>query len=127
MAAPEISCLEDMDPFATETSDPYEQILQDVFHRLIEDPGSNPDDPDRGLGLLAMLSGVLDPTLKHDIEAEVRKDPRLDGCTATISLLSGGDSNAGKTYRIDLELQVDDIVLNLALQSDGSTIERVSP
>ncbi|XYH94942.1 hypothetical protein ACMHYB_45095 [Sorangium sp. So ce1128] len=48
---------DDVDAFATETSDPFEEFKQDKYHRLTEEYGSNPDDTDRGVGLTDMLSG----------------------------------------------------------------------
>ncbi|MGK3987469.1 hypothetical protein WME99_30800 [Sorangium sp. So ce136] len=48
---------DDVDAFATETSDPLEEFKQDKYHRLTEEYGSNPDDTDRGVGLL-VPSGV---------------------------------------------------------------------
>ena len=57
----EIRCFEDMDQFGSETVDELENLAQDLYHRLIEDPGSNLDDPSRGMGLLNVLSaGVSD-------------------------------------------------------------------
>ena len=47
----DLLCLDDLDLFATEIDDPIGELEQDLYHRLIELPGTNPDDVNRGLGL----------------------------------------------------------------------------
>lgn len=96
-------CFDDLDAFGTELDDPVEELQQDLFHRLIEKPGENPDDSDRGVGINAMLSGVVDGSLKHRIEADFVKDDRVTACNATITEVASGQT--GSQFRIDIEIQ----------------------
>jgi hypothetical protein len=86
----DLLCFDDVDMMATELDDPLAEALQDFYHRLIEDPGSNPDDPDRGVGLVSMLSSVQDPSLAGRIDAEAKKDDRFDGADTTVTDLGNG-------------------------------------
>jgi hypothetical protein len=117
---PEIRCYDDVDQFGAETVDEYEELLQDCYHRLIEEPGSNIDDPDRGLGIEDMLSGPLDPLLKQRIEAELRKDERVSSSAATITEIEAG------SFRIEIQIEVDESVVGLVLETDAAgSIRRV--
>jgi len=110
-------CFEDLDMFGKELDDPLAELEQDLFHRLIEPRGSNPDDPDRGLGLNDALSGVVDASLKHRIEDEFLKDDRVSGCNATIS------SNGDNTYRIDIDIEPEG---SLAVLLTPSGVQRLA-
>jgi hypothetical protein len=114
--AREIRCFDDMDPYGAEVSDAFEDLVQDCYHRLIEPPGSNIDDPARGLGLEDMLSGPIDSIsgLKKKIENELEKDDRVTSAAATITEI---DSNS---FRIDIRIVADEQVLGLVLQSDAA-------
>lgn len=119
MTAPELILLEDMDLYALETTDPLVQIEQDIIHRLIETPGSNPDDPSRGLGLEDQLSGPFDPQLARRCETECRKDQRLTSVKVEIT------QTDSVSFRIDLELEVDGAVLGVVLIKDAAGVRRV--
>jgi hypothetical protein len=108
----DLVCVLDVDLFARETTDKLAILVQDVFHMLIEKPGSNLDVPDRGIDVYGYLSG---PTadlkgLKGRIEHELPKDPRIDAASATIT--QGADDGE---YELQLQIQVDGSVLDLLL------------
>lgn len=86
----EIRCLDDLDLFATEISDPAEELYQDLYHRLITPPGGNIDDPNFGLGIDRLLSGSNADliALGPRIEAEFRKDDRVADVRALVTPLA---------------------------------------
>jgi hypothetical protein len=98
----DVRCFDDLDSFASEITEPLEQLDQDNHHRLISPLGSNPDDPDFGLGLEELLSGELDPAIGSLIEAELRKDRR--NATVTALVTPQGDSQ----LFIDITIVTDD-------------------
>lgn len=87
LTIPDLVCEADLDPFATETTSDLQTLTQDVYHILKEFPGSNPDDPDRGIGVETYLSGTADAlrTLPGLIQHQLLVDPRIDTCTATVT------------------------------------------
>ncbi len=118
-------CLEDLDLFGTELDDPLAELYQDLFHRLIERPGSNIDDPDRGFGLEQQLSGGVRPadalvTLQHGIEGELRKDDRVHDVKATVTTTAPGE------YAINIQVQCDEGVMGITLVKDGDGVRRVA-
>ncbi len=118
-------CLDDLDLFGGEIDDPLQELAQDLYHRLIEAPGSNLDDPARGFGLEGRLSGSGRPgtiaaSLAHEIEAEMRKDDRVRNAIATVTSPAAGE------YRIDLQIQADEGVLKITLVKDGAGVRRVA-
>ena len=117
----DLVCFDDLDHFAAETTTAMEELAQDLYHRLIEQPGSNIDDPDRGLGIEDMLSGPVDPQLTHRIEAELRKDDRVDAVKATVTEL--GDDGA---FRIEIEVEANEETVGLAIEADALGIRRVA-
>ena len=117
----DLACYYDLNLMGREVSDPLEELAQDVYHRLIETPGSNIDDPDRGLGLEDALSGPYDPTLGARIEAELRKDDRIGGVSATVLLVEDGH------YEIAIEIEVDGSTIGVVFESDAAGgVRRVS-
>lgn len=116
----DLACLDDLDPLGNEVSED-EALLQDLYHRLIEDPGSNISDPDRGLGALSWLSGVVDPTYGARIEAEFRKDPLVTSVRTRVTSI-GVDS-----FRISVDITTDESELQLVAEVDNATgFRRVS-
>lgn len=110
----DLLAFEDLDLFGTELDDPLEELRQDLFHRMIEAPGSNLDDPDRGLGLLDMLSGVFDPGLANRIEAECLKDDRVEAAKCTLEDLGQG------SFRATLEIEANGEAMGVVLEDDGA-------
>lgn len=113
----DVLCLDDLDAFGTELDDPLAELLQDDYHRLIEAPGSNPDDPNRGLGLEDLLSAAIaaGPNAPSDavdlaslgprIETELLNDDRNADVRATLSVLE--QTARGTTFAIDVEIVSD--------------------
>lgn len=95
----DLVCFDDLDINAAEMTDPVAELEQDFYHRLIEAPGSNPDDPLRGLGLLERLSDVVDPNLAGEIDAEGKKDDRIDRVDTQVTETAPG------VYRLDIQIQ----------------------
>lgn len=118
-------CMDDLDQFGTELDDPLEELWQDLYHRLIESPGSNLDDPDRGYGLEGRLSSasrhdILGASTKHGIEMELRKDPGVQNARATVT------ETAANEYRLQLEIVADEGELHITLVRDGDGVRRVA-
>ena len=117
----DLLAIDDLDAYAIETTDPLDELAQDLYHRLIEPPGSNLDDPDRGLGLEDALSGPFDvPSLKARIEAEMRKDLRVDAAVATLTSPEAG------VVLVDLAIEADAEQLGITVRSDASGIRRLA-
>ncbi len=88
----DLVAIDDLDPLASETTSDLQTLAQDIYHILEEDPGSNLDDPERGVGVIRLLSGdtsVLQ-TLPHTIESELLKDDRIDQVNCTIVAVAAG-------------------------------------
>jgi hypothetical protein len=98
---PDLRGVLDMDPYASETTSEAENLAQDCYHFLISLPRSNPDAPDRGVGVQQYLSGTTNDlaTLPAKIEADFLKDPRIQGCAATLTLEPDG------TYLIGVKVE----------------------
>jgi hypothetical protein len=92
-------CFLDLDPFATEMDDPLGELYQDLVHRLIEEPGSNPDDVDRGVGITDRLSGAYSPAIAREVELDFAKDERVQACSCTVV-------EGAKAGSYDVEIQV---------------------
>lgn len=116
---PDLVCLDDMDPFASETTSDLQNLWQDVYHVLLQDPGSNPDDVDRGLGVVNLLSGdtsVL-ATLPRTAEQELLKDDRIDAVKIALvqipvgGTLSNGTVLDGGGYELLVQIQPSGAVL----------------
>jgi phage baseplate assembly protein W len=93
LTVPDLVCDDDLDLFAGETTSDLQTLEQDVYHVLLETPGSNIDDPNRGIGLEAMLSSAVTTSLSdlaRTIDAELLKDDRIDASTTTITQLTDG-------------------------------------
>ncbi len=117
-------CLDDLDLFGEELDDPLEELYQDLYHRLIEPPGSNLDDPARGYGLATRLSGSgrkaeLPSTIKHGIEGEFRKDNRVHDCRADVTETAPGE------YAIAIAIDADEGALRIRLEASATGVRRV--
>lgn len=118
----ELVCRDDLDEFASETDDELEQLAQDLEHRLLEEYGSNPDDEDRGVGLMSRLSGTDDPTMiARLIEADFHKDERVLTCVAQVKRRGRAD-NSGVFADVDITVTTTDGLLKLgyAANADGA-------
>lgn len=109
LQSPDVVCLDDVDPLGTECMSELQVLEQDVFHVLIQELGSNPDDPTRGIGIRSYLSGTESDfmTLTALIDAQLKEDDRIDDSRTTITHKSDG------SYAVDVEITVSGSVFNL--------------
>lgn len=105
-AIADIACIDDADPMMSETTDPIDQLEQDTYHFLTQDPNGNPDAPGRGVNIPAMLSGVVDSTIGDVARAEVLRDDRVAACAT--SLETDGDPQRGENVTLNLEITPND-------------------
>jgi phage baseplate assembly protein W len=115
----DFDCWDDLSLFDRDLTDPVEVLAQDVYHILIEPPGSNIDDPDRGIGIPDLLSAPSDPTLAHRIDSQVQRDDRVSSCQTTIS------ENSPGVLRVDLHIDTSGGAIDLAFQNDAEGFRRV--
>ncbi len=111
--------------FGAEIDDPLEELAQDIYHRLIEAPGSNVDDPARGYGFEGRLSSSgrdanLASAIRQGVEAELAKDGRVLQARASV------ESPAPGEYRVQIEIVANEGVLNISLVADGTGVRRVA-
>ena len=90
--APDLVDMLDLDPLASETTSDLQNLAQDCYHWLLCRPGSNPDDPTRGIGVELYLSGTANDLmgLQTAIEADFDKDVRIAATLATVILNPDG-------------------------------------
>lgn len=119
----DLVCYDDLDTFASETSDPFEEFKQDMYHRLVEEYGSNPDDTDRGVGLSNMLSGVADAQLTaRSIESDLLKDERVTSCSASLSQVTL--TNGSVSWVVEIDIGTDDRRVTLNFIADQNGVQR---
>ena len=116
---PELLGFFDLDEFARETEDPLEELYIDLVHRLIETPGSNIDDRQRGVGITDRLSGVFDPSLARDIEIDFRKDDRVQACACVIT---EAETRGSYHIRIEVSATVGFVAMNFVTDGQGNLI-----
>lgn len=120
---PDLVCVDDLDPFASETTSDLQNLTQDVLHLLRELPGSNPDDPTRGVGVEAYLSGPLTAfaRLPSIIDAQLSTDDRIDSSKTTI--ISNGD----QPPTIQINLVVNGQLLSAQFGFVNGTLNQLGP
>jgi hypothetical protein len=117
----DLVCQDDLDEFGGETDDELEQLAQDLLHRLLEDYGSNPDDEERGVGLMSRLSGTDSPTMiARLIEADFLNDDRVLTCVATVALVGAGNTGAVATLSITITTTDGLLKLGYTAKADGT-------
>jgi hypothetical protein len=121
---PDLACVGDLDAFGSETGSDLETLEQDVYHILIEEPGSNPDDPTRGIGVESLLSGDISvlQAVPRQIEAQLMKDDRVDQCKASLAQIPAGGAFSDGTpvgdsvaYELTVEIVPSGSVLPISL------------
>lgn len=124
----ELDCYYDMNEFDRELDDPLEELEQDLYHRLVEPPGSNIDDPDRGVGVEDELSGFADPSLQRRIETDFERDDRVAACRARITKPDASASEQqGVIYRIEIEVEtVNGATIGVVYDFDGNGLRRAA-
>lgn len=102
-------CVLDCDPDANETTSDLQNLVQDVYHRLIEIPGSNPDDATLGIGVQQLLSGTVTNMmgLQQRVPQQLLEDDRISSCDVSIV------QNPDGSYTLALQLGVAGAVLGL--------------
>jgi hypothetical protein len=105
----DLVCVLDLDPNGNETTSDLQSLEQDVLHILIELFASNPDDPDRGVGIDQYLSGTQDDLSRvpRIIENQLDQDDRIDGVSANLVQQADG------LFVLSIVLQVDGTVIGL--------------
>jgi hypothetical protein len=117
----DLVCLDDLDEFVSETDDEHELLAQDVLHRLLEEYGSNPDDEDRGVGLLDRLSGHDSPIfIARLIEADLVKDDRVLTCVADVRTTGLGNEGAVAEIDITITTAIGLLSLGYTVNADGT-------
>ncbi len=119
----DVRCFDDLDLFGRETVNELEDVDQDLYHRLLEARGSNPDDLERGLGLRSRLSGRPDPGLRSRAEDECQRDPRVEAVRGTVVELGSG---ATSIPRLELEVEVNGQLLGVGVDLAAAEAERQS-
>ncbi len=118
----DIRCGDDVDRFARDVR-PFEVLSQDVYHWLITERGSLILDPDWGFGLNSYIGKPLPSTLAKDIEEGlVREDDRISEARCTIARVNGEE----ESYRLDLQAEVEDGFLAIALELTPDGIAKVA-
>jgi hypothetical protein len=102
-------CVTDLDPNSNETTSDLQGLAQDIYHILLEAPGSNLDDPTRGVGCEGYLSGsgAQLAALPAIIDSQLRKDTRIDSST------SGLTQNPDGSYLLSILVVADGSILPL--------------
>lgn len=118
----DVVCFEDLDEYGAEITDPLESLKQDNYHRLVELPGSNIDDPGRGLGLVRLLNGKESDLVSAGprVEAELRKDPRNIEVRCRITPVAKGKYDVDIAIVPDPELGSEFL---MQLRASGETLE----
>lgn len=108
---PDALCFDDLDSAGRETTSDLQNLVQDTYHSLIEDPGSNIDAPDRGVGIYGMLSsGTANlQSVQRRIETGLLKDDRISTCQVSITPPTTPEA----VYTIAITIGVGTIVLGL--------------
>jgi phage baseplate assembly protein W len=117
----DIRCGDDLDRFARDAR-PLEVLAQDIYHWLITDRGSLIRDPNWGFGLHSYLSAPLPSSLAADVENGVKRDDRVSNARCIIAPIPGVANGS----RLDLQVEVDDQFLTIALELTPSGIARVA-
>ena len=106
----DIVCYADLDGTGAETTSDLQNLKQDLFHVLWQVKGSNPDDLERGVDIVGLLSGtVVDfQNAVTTIDTEFEKDTRVDSSSTTLTQQSDG------SWLISTVVVVDGAVVGLA-------------
>lgn len=117
----DLVCVDDLDEYASETDDELELLAQDLYHRLIEEYGSNPDDPTRGVGIMSRLSSTDDPLMiARLIESDFLGDDRVISCVAVVKREGASNEGTFATLDILVATAAGSLRLGYAANLDGS-------
>lgn len=120
----DLVCGDDLDPFGTETTSDLQTLIQDVLHVLKEFPGSNPDDPNRGIGVETYLSGTADSlnVLPGLIQHQLSSDTRIDTCVAVVGQDTGDDK-----FTLKVSIGVNGAVVPLLFGWSNGSFTNLTP
>jgi len=106
---PDLAAEVDLDANAAETTSDLQTLKQDVLHILEEPAGSNLDDPDRGIGLVQLLSGSTIPltAIPGIIDGQLVKDDRIDASKTALT------QEADSSFVLDIQVSVAGTVVGL--------------
>lgn len=91
----ELVCLDDFDPYGAETTSDLQNYTQDIYHRISQAHGSNPDAPDAGAGGETILSTSRTPAeIQNLFVTEALNDPRTITATCAVTQLEDGSMTA---------------------------------
>lgn len=110
-------CTDDLDPNGNETTSDAQALAQDVYHIILEELGSNLDDPNRGIGAdgyLSASSATL-AALPSTIDSQLRKDTRIDSSKSTLT------TDASGAWTLQVQLVATGSVIPLGFAFDPST------
>lgn len=119
---PDVLCFDDLDLFGRECPTELDALEQDLYHAVLEAPGSNPDDLHRGLGMRQRLNGPVDPSLRARAEAQCRRDPRVDAVRGTVTQIGGTDG--APELRLSLEVESNGQLLGLGIDVGAAEARR---
>ncbi len=90
----DFSGVEDIDAFWSFETNELKCLQQAIARRLICPPGALFYAPTYGFDVRSFISDVIDPdTAARDIDAEVRKDERVNNSATTVTSLGNGVVN----------------------------------
>ena len=114
---PDALCFDDVDALGRETTSDLQTLVQDVYHSLIEDPGSNIDcnvnGVTRGVGIYGLLSSsATDPlqSIERRVATGLLQDERISTCQVSII----APTSPEEPYGINLTIGVGTLVLGLS-------------
>lgn len=89
----DLVCQDDLDPGGAETTSDLQSLGQDIYHVFLEAPGSNLDDPTRGVGVEGLLSGSTDDLKRNvqTIDRQLELDSRVAKSTTTLTNPATGE------------------------------------
>jgi hypothetical protein len=88
----DLVCTDDLDPNGAETTSDLQALAQDLYHLIIETPGSNLADPTGGLGIEGILSGPAANVRRAlaQFDAQIGTDPRVANSVTTVTSDANG-------------------------------------
>lgn len=107
----DLLCIEDFDPLGREVG-ARDAYIQDIYHSLLEEPGTNFDMPSRGLGLMGWLSAAYSDQWPRLIEQDCKRNELTTEAVCTITQASDG------SLKIFVTLQIDGAAIALEIALD---------
>jgi hypothetical protein len=98
----DLVAVDDLDANGAETTSDLQAYAQDIYHELIEAPGSNLADPAGGIGIGGLMSGASSDVVRavSTIDPRLSQDPR---CAKSETTLVTDSLGAPVSASIDIE------------------------